>query len=82
MNQTDALEQWTRDWRVSMLRFARLHIQPDEEAEDAVQDALLAACACDTPVMQQRDPRPYLFGIADSRTRSQTVCGASTATPP
>ena len=67
MTETEALAQWTRDWRVSMLRFARLHIHPDEEAEDAVQDALLAACTCDAQALRLRDPRPYLFGILKNK---------------
>ena len=37
-----SLGQWAREWRGPMLRFALLHIQPREEAEDAVQDALAA----------------------------------------
>jgi RNA polymerase sigma-70 factor (ECF subfamily) len=47
-------------WRGAMLRFAQLHLQPREEAEDAVQDALLALLAI-TP--GQTDPKRYLFGI-------------------
>jgi len=50
-----------------MLRFARLHIQPDEEAEDAVQDTLLAACAGAADALRQTDPRPYLFGILKNK---------------
>ena len=44
-----------------MLRFARLHIQPDEEAEDAVQDALLAVCACDTQALHGCDPSLFVW---------------------
>jgi RNA polymerase sigma-70 factor (ECF subfamily) len=43
-----------------MLRFAQLHLQPREEAEDAVQDALLAALGL---MQAPEDPRRYLFGI-------------------
>jgi len=53
---------WALPWRQPMLRFARLHLQPSEDAEDAVQDALLAVMSLPadrTPV----DPRRYLFGI-------------------
>lgn len=63
MSSPDLLSDWTRSWRGPMLRFARLHIQPDEEAEDAVQDALLAACAGSLDSMQLADARHYLFGI-------------------
>lgn len=57
------LGRWAAQWRKPMLRFARLHLQPDEEAEDAVQDTLLAAAAMDVSRLQQQDPRPYLFGV-------------------
>lgn len=57
------LAQWTRDWRRPMLRFAQLHLQPPEEAEDAVQDALAALLGVQPDVLQQTDPRRYLFGI-------------------
>ena len=46
-----------------MLRFARLHIQPDEDAEDAVQDALTAVLTASAETLQGVDPRRYLFGI-------------------
>lgn len=67
MSSTDLLSDWTRSWRSPMLRFARLHIQPDEEAEDAVQDTLLAACAGAADALRQADPRPYLFGILKNK---------------
>lgn len=51
---------WTQQWMRPMLRFAQLHIQPREEAEDAVQDALLAALGL---MQSPEDPRRYLFGI-------------------
>lgn len=53
---------WTRQWRAPMLRFARLHLQPDEDAEDAVQDALAALLATE-PGAIVGDPRHYVFGI-------------------
>lgn len=63
MNITQQADQWARDWRAPMLRFARLHIQPNEEAEDAVQDALAAMLATDQGTLTQADPKRYLFGI-------------------
>lgn len=49
-------------WRPAMMRFALLHLQPREEAEDAVQDALLAALAAPARNLAD-DARHYLFGI-------------------
>lgn len=57
------IEQWARDWRGPMLRFARLHLQPREEAEDAVQDTLAALLELSADTLAQADPRRYLFGI-------------------
>ena len=57
---TEPLHDWTQQWMRPMLRFAQLHIQPREEAEDAVQDALLAALGL---MQSPEDPRRYLFGI-------------------
>jgi RNA polymerase sigma-70 factor (ECF subfamily) len=59
----DELAQWARTWRGPMLRFAQLHLQPREDAEDAVQDALVAALAVTPDAIRQGDPRGYLFGI-------------------
>lgn len=50
-------------WRGAMLRFALLHLQPHEEAEDAVQDALLALLVPAPGQPSPSDPRRYLFGI-------------------
>jgi RNA polymerase sigma-70 factor (ECF subfamily) len=55
--------QWTRQWRGPMLRFALLHLQPREEAEEAVQDALTAMLLTDAAQWQNNDPKRYLFGI-------------------
>lgn len=49
-------------WRTPMLRFAQLHLQPREEAEDAVQDALAAMLTVNTADLLT-DPKHYLFGI-------------------
>lgn len=57
------IDEWTRQWRRPMLRFALLHLQPYEEAEDAVQDALTAALTVDITTLKGTDPRRYLFGI-------------------
>lgn len=46
-----------------MLRFAQLHIQPREDAEDAVQDALAALLSADPGTLAGADARRYLFGI-------------------
>lgn len=46
-----------------MLRFARLHLSPLEEAEDVVQEALLALCEVDLEKLQSTEPKRYLFGI-------------------
>ena len=50
-------------WRAAMLRFAMLHIQPREDAEDAVQDALTALLSVPLASLSGMDPRRYLFGI-------------------
>lgn len=59
----DTVAAWARQWRTPMLRFAQLHIQPREDAEDAVQEALTAALAARPAAAEINDPRSYLFGI-------------------
>lgn len=59
--------QWAQQWRGPMLRFARLHLQPDEDAEDAVQDALAAAMSVAVDTLRQADPKRYLFGILKNK---------------
>lgn len=54
---------WALAWRAPMLRFARLHVQPVEEAEDAVQDALAALLEVSAETLAQADPRRYVFGV-------------------
>lgn len=54
-------------WRGPMLRFARLHLHPPEEAEDAVQDALLALLNAKPENLILSDPRHYLFGILKNK---------------
>ena len=63
MNAAAPMDQWARQWRGPMLRFARLHIQPLEDAEDAVQDALAALWSSPAERLNSSDVRPYLFGI-------------------
>jgi RNA polymerase sigma-70 factor (ECF subfamily) len=59
----ESLADWARQWRAPMLRFAQLHIQPREDAEDAVQEALAAALTSRPASGDIADPRNYLFGI-------------------
>jgi RNA polymerase sigma-70 factor, ECF subfamily len=59
----DTVADWARRWRTPMLRFAQLHIQPREDAEDAVQEALAAALSARSGATEVKDPRSYLFGI-------------------
>lgn len=63
MPRNPDIASWTEQWRRPMLRFALLHLQPYEEAEDAVQDALAAALGVDPTTLENADPRRYLFGI-------------------
>lgn len=53
--------------RAAMFRFARLHIQPDEEAEDAVQDALFTLIEHPEKITQAADIRRYLFGVLKNK---------------
>lgn len=55
--------KWARKWRAPMLRFALLHIQPREDAEDVVQDALTAMLCANQATLAQTEPKRYLFGI-------------------
>jgi len=59
--------QWALEWRSAMLRFAQLHLQPREDAEDAVQDALAAALGVRPDAVAEGDPRRYLFGILKNK---------------
>ncbi len=61
--RSDTVADWARQWRTPMLRFAMLHIQPREDAEDAVQEALAAALSARPSAVEVNDPRNYLFGI-------------------
>ena len=53
--------------RSAMFRFARLHLQPDEEAEDAVQDALFALVEHPEKITHAADVKHYLFGILKNK---------------
>lgn len=57
------VDGWVRQWRGAMLRFARLHLSSQDDAEDAVQDAFAAALVTDPATLAAVDPRPWLFGI-------------------
>lgn len=61
--RSETVADWARQWRTPMLRFALLHIQPREDAEDAVQEALAAALGARPGATDVIDPRSYLFGI-------------------
>jgi len=63
MNMNPGLDPRVMQWRSAMLRFAQLHIQPREDAEDAVQDALLAVLASGAAGPAPGDVRSYLFGV-------------------
>ena len=63
MNPAPDLAQLAQKWRTPMLRFALLHLQPREDAEDAVQDALAALLTTQPELLSQTDPKHYLFGI-------------------
>lgn len=57
------VDQWVRQWRTPMLRFARLHLSHREDAEDAVQDTFTAVLVADPGTLSVVEPRRYLFGI-------------------
>lgn len=54
---------WAQALRAPMLRFAQLHLQHREDAEDAVQDTLAALLNADTAGTWTEDPKRYAFGI-------------------
>ena len=90
----DPASAWTdagalaRAWRAPLLRFARLHLQPDEEAEDAVQDTLLAVLAAPAAAPprgggpRQGDARGYLFGILKHKITDRLRARYRHGTPP
>ncbi len=67
MSSTLNFSHWAVQWRAPMLKFARLHIQPPEEAEDAVQDAFAALLEVSEETLTQMDPKLYLFGILKNK---------------
>ncbi len=67
MNGTLNFTDWASQWRAPMLKFARLHIQPAEEAEDAVQDAFAALLETSEATLMQVDPKLYVFGILKNK---------------
>ena len=90
----DPASAWTdagalaRAWRAPLLRFARLHLQPDEEAEDAVQDTLLAVLAAPAAAPprgggpRQGDARGYLLGILKHKITDRLRARYRHGTPP
>ena len=90
----DPASAWTdagalaRAWRAPLLRFARLHLQPDEEAEDAVQDTLLAVLAAPAAAPprgggpRQGDARGSLFGILKHKITDRLRARYRHGTPP
>ena len=90
----DPASAWTdagalaRAWRAPLLRFVRLHLQPDEEAEDAVQDTLLAVLAASAAAPprgggpRQGDARGYLFGILKHKITDRLRARYRHGTPP
>lgn len=60
--------------RAAMLRFARLHLQPEEEAEDAVQDTLVALCESAVRVTEAQDVRRYVFGVLKNKVTDRLRC--------
>ncbi len=67
MTTTHEFARLARTLRAPMLRFALLHLQPREDAEDAVQDTLTAMLAVDPETLAQTDPKRYLFGILKNK---------------
>ena len=72
--------QITKDLRRPMLRFASLHLQPREEAEDVVQDAFTALLTSSPQAWESSGIKPYVFGILKhkviDRLRHQYRSGA------
>lgn len=61
------LDPWVRQWRLPMLRFARLHLSHHEDAEDAVQETFAAVLTADAATLATVEPRRYLFGILKNK---------------
>ena len=61
------LDIWVRQWRAPMLRFARLHLSHEADAEDAVQEAFAAVLVADPATLSVVEPRRYLFGILKNK---------------
>lgn len=57
------LEGWVKQWRAPMLRFARLHLSHQEDAEDAVQETFASVLQANAETLTTVAPRRYLFGI-------------------
>ncbi len=62
-----ALSWLSPNVRMAMLRFAKPHLQPKEEAEDAVQDVVLVLLEHPEKLEQIQDIKRYLFGILKNK---------------
>lgn len=61
------IESLIKSLRAPMLRFAKRMISPNEVAEDAVQEALLALAESSHFSSQAVDPKRYVFGILKNK---------------
>lgn len=62
-SSSTVFEELVRTWRQPLYKFARLHLPSDEDADDAVQDTLLALLGAETSAWHGSEPRHYVFGI-------------------
>lgn len=53
----------SRSLRSPMLRFAQRLLEPRDQAEDVVQDTLLALLESADTLSRMQDPRRYVFGV-------------------
>lgn len=64
---SDYFSRVARDLRGPMMRFAQLHLQHREDAEDAVQEVLLALLQLEMVAVEQVGIKRYLFGILKNK---------------
>lgn len=60
MHEAQDFESWVRASGADLLRFAYLVLHDHDRAEEAVQDALVAACSRWKRISRSGDPGPYL----------------------